>query len=191
MFSWFRIPKKHKIIGCFQKNTYKTISCTSCLTCKSLEFHSIGEIECWTSGDFCEKNTGGKHIHIYIYHGNPQASFLGVTAPYIGGVKPSFFMVLGSKAIFFYISCSSPIKDSWATGKNTTMQRRKYSYQKPSPLHTVNYQATLSNQSSPISVRCRAFLVFQKSFPPCEWDQRNWIAIFRYGLFIQHSGTPD
>ena len=32
-------------------------------------------------------------------HGNPQPSFLGVITynPYIGGLKPSFFMVLGSK----------------------------------------------------------------------------------------------
>ena len=36
-----------------------------------------------------------------ICHGNPQPSFLGVISynPYIGGLKPSFFMVLGSKGV--------------------------------------------------------------------------------------------
>ena len=40
---------------------------------------------------------------IHIHHGNPQPSFLGVISynPYIGGLKPSFFMVLGSKGIIY------------------------------------------------------------------------------------------
>ena len=41
-----------------------------------------------------------KHIQRNnAYHGNPKLSFLGVITynPYIGGLKPSFFMVLGSK----------------------------------------------------------------------------------------------
>ena len=43
------------------------------------------------------------HIYIYLYHGNPQPSFLGVISynPNFGGSKPSFFMVLGSKGIYY------------------------------------------------------------------------------------------
>ena len=39
------------------------------------------------------------------HHGNPQPSFLGVISykPYIGGLKPSFFMVLGSKGSYIGI----------------------------------------------------------------------------------------
>ena len=38
---------------------------------------------------------------IHHCHGNPQPSLLGVIhSQYIGGVKPSFFMVLGSKGGF-------------------------------------------------------------------------------------------
>ena len=39
----------------------------------------------------------------HVYHGNPQPAFLGVITRiyiYIGGVKSSFFMVLGSKGIY-------------------------------------------------------------------------------------------
>ena len=36
-----------------------------------------------------------------VFHGNPPPSFLGVITPYLGGSKPSFFMVLGSKGSAF------------------------------------------------------------------------------------------
>ena len=38
-----------------------------------------------------------------MYHGNPQPSRLGVISynPYIGGLKPSFCMVLGSKGVVY------------------------------------------------------------------------------------------
>ena len=36
-------------------------------------------------------------VHNKQDHGNPQPSFLGDTTRILGGVKPSFFMVLGSK----------------------------------------------------------------------------------------------
>ena len=36
-------------------------------------------------------------------HGNPQPSFFRSYNPYVGGVKPSFFMVLGSKGGYLIV----------------------------------------------------------------------------------------
>ena len=46
-------------------------------------------------------NVGGAPwgLYIYIYHGNTQPSVLGVITHVLGGLKHSFFMVLGSKGI--------------------------------------------------------------------------------------------
>ena len=48
------------------------------------------------------------HIYIYIIlyiyiPGEPKTFILGGYDPYIEGLKPSFFMVLGSKGVYIYI----------------------------------------------------------------------------------------
>ena len=44
-----------------------------------------------------ETKNGEKYTKYTIYHGNSKPSFLGDITYILGGLKPSFFMVLGSK----------------------------------------------------------------------------------------------
>ena len=61
-------------------------------------------------------------VGIHPTMGNPKPSFLGGYDPYIEGLKPSFFMVLGSKGRWWRISwfnCYSAngwILQTWSTG---------------------------------------------------------------------------
>ena len=56
---------------------------------------------------------GGLWGDCYLYHGPPQPSFLRVITHILGVVKPSFFMVLGSKGSWWLVEPPITHPEKW------------------------------------------------------------------------------